>query len=128
VTILVDQPPSTPVVSGPARGRIGVPYLYSFVSTDPDGDTLMYLVDWGDGNMSDWLGPFESGALASASHQWSTQGTYTVRVMAKDTYGLDSDWGTLQVTMPMDQISKQSSSSVFNQERQSDSLVTRTNT
>ena len=127
VTILTDQPPSTPTVSGPARGRIGTSYLYTFISTDPDGDLLYYLVDWGDNTTSDWLGPYQSGALASASHAWTTKGTYIIRVKAKDIFALESPWGTLPVIEPAD-VSDASSPTQFNQGSQEVSFRTLTNT
>ncbi|MBE3141416.1 MAG: hypothetical protein IMZ53_12650, partial [Thermoplasmata archaeon] len=34
------------------------------------------------------------------THSWSEQGTYTVKVKAKDVPGDESDWGTLDVVMP----------------------------
>jgi hypothetical protein len=39
---------------------------------------------------------------ANATHSWSTKGTFTIKVKAKDIYGLESDWATLTVTMPLD--------------------------
>jgi hypothetical protein len=128
VTILVDQPPATPTVTGPARGRIGVSYLYKFVSTDPDGDMIYYRVDWGDNNTTAWLGPYESGAEASTRHQWSEKGTYIVRVKAKDASGIESNWGALQVIMPTDLSLDSSSSMQFNQESQIVPFMSLTNT
>jgi hypothetical protein len=57
--------------------------------------------DWGDGNMSDWLGPFASGAQASAQKSWSAKGEYSIKVKAKDIYGAESAWSDpLPITMP----------------------------
>jgi len=39
--------PSTP--SGKASGAAGTEYTYTSSTTDPDGDALFYLWDWGDG-------------------------------------------------------------------------------
>jgi hypothetical protein len=128
VTILVDRAPNTPTITGPARGKIGVSYLYSFVTTDPDGDMIYYLVDWGDNTTSDWLGPYASGTQGSSLHSWTTKGTYTIRIKAKDTSGVESIWGTLEVTMPTDLNTKISLPSEFNQGSQTVSVVTRANT
>jgi hypothetical protein len=41
-----------------------------------------------------------SGATGSAKHTWTSQGNYQIKVKAKDTNGLESDWAELTVTMP----------------------------
>jgi hypothetical protein len=57
---------------------------------------------WGDGNYSEWLGPFNSGETAEASHSWAETSNYQVRVKAKDTVsGSETDWSQpLTVTVP----------------------------
>lgn len=60
-----------------------------------------YKWDWGDGNQSDWLGPFDSGAQATAEKSWSVKGQYNIKVKAKDTKGAESTWSdSLPITMP----------------------------
>jgi len=100
VTIVIDQAPTTPVITGPDEGKPGTPYLFTFTSTDPDGDALDYWVEWGDNTTSDWVGPYASGSPAAITHQWSSEGTFTIRAKAKDTIGVESEWGTFQVKMP----------------------------
>jgi hypothetical protein len=101
VTILTDRPPATPTITGPAEGAPGNAYLYKLSSTDPDGDQVYYYIDWGDGQTDEWVGPYNSGAIATVTHEWTEEGTYTIQAKAKDTYGVESDWGTLDVTMPV---------------------------
>jgi hypothetical protein len=69
-------------------------------TTDPDGDDVYYWIDWGDNTNSDWIGSYASGETITMSHTWSKKGTYNIKVKAKDVYGAESDWTTLQVTMP----------------------------
>ncbi len=102
VTILVDRPPNIPTITGPAKGKPGVSYLYTFTTTDPDGDLVYYYIDWGDGQVSEWVGPYQSGATATVTHQWAEEGTYTIQAKAKDVFDVESDWGSLEVTMPLD--------------------------
>ena len=102
ISIVNNNPPNMPTMDGPASGTPGVAYLYTFSTTDPDGDIVYYFVDWGDETTSGWLGPHQSGVQASASHSWSQQGTYVIKVKAKDIVGDESDWGTLEVVMPLD--------------------------
>jgi agmatine deiminase len=91
--------------TGQTQGKTGTSYLYSTQTTDPDGDQVYYMWDWGDGTMSDWLGPFHSGAVATAQKSWAAKGTYAVRVKAKDVYGAESNWSdSLAVTMPLTQL------------------------
>jgi len=37
------------------------------------------------------------------SHTWAEKDTYTIAAKAKDEYGLESDWATLEVVMPVNQ-------------------------
>jgi len=91
--------PSKP--SGPASGGIGTEYTYTTSTTDPEGDKVSYLFDWGDGTTSGWVGPFNSGATGSAKKTWSTKGTYEIKVVAKDEHGKLSVWSDpLSVSMP----------------------------
>jgi hypothetical protein len=97
------EPPAKPVTpTGQQKGKAGTSYLYRTTTTDPDAnDTLFYRWDWDDGNFSDWIGPFVSGAISTATHTWQTKGTYSVKVMAKDKDNLMSPWSDpLTVTMP----------------------------
>ncbi len=92
--------PTTPYIQGPSSGKQRVDYEYSLVSTDPDGDNVFYHIDWGDGSIDTWIGPFGSGAPAIIQHSWSKEGTYTISVQAKDSYDFESDCATLEVSMP----------------------------
>jgi hypothetical protein len=95
------HPPSTPVVTGPSKGKIHGNYTYSASATDPDGDALFYMFDWGDGTNTSWFGPYSSGTVVLYRHAWSNRGSFNVRVKAKDTTGLESDWGVLPIRMPL---------------------------
>jgi hypothetical protein len=101
VTILVDRPPNTPTINGPPEGEPGNAYLYTFTTIDLDGDMVYYYIDWGDNQTSDWAGPYNSGATATATHEWAAEGDYTIRAKAKDVYDVESDWGTYSITMPV---------------------------
>jgi len=96
------NPPVKPAApSGPASGKVGTSYTYTTSTTDPDGDQILYLFDWGDNTTSGWVGPYASGATASATKTWTVKGTYSVKVVAKDVHGVLSDWSDpLPITMP----------------------------
>jgi hypothetical protein len=91
--------PDTPV--GPTEGNIRENHEYTAVTEDPDGDEIYYLFDWGDDELSGWIGPFTSGESCTVSHQWTKQGSFQVRVKAKDSNGIQSNWSEyLEVAMP----------------------------
>ncbi|MDD3493774.1 MAG: DNRLRE domain-containing protein [Candidatus Thermoplasmatota archaeon] len=102
VVEVANDPPDAPTISGPARGKAGMPYPYTIAATDPDGNRLYYRVQWGgDGDSSGWLGPYPSGEAITLEHAWDTRGTYTISAQARDAHGAESDWGTLEVSMPL---------------------------
>jgi len=65
--------PSRP--SGPGKGKPDVDYTYTASTTDPEGDQVHYLFDWGDGTNSGWIGPFNSGETIDVSKTWTQKGT-----------------------------------------------------
>jgi len=95
--------PSMPIINGPTEGQAGESYNYSFISTDPDDDELCYFIDWGDESNSSWVGPYESGEEIIISHRWTEEGTYIIKAKTKDVYDEESDWGLLEVEMPVSQ-------------------------
>lgn len=108
-----NSPPNTPFITGPTSGKVGETYPYNFVTTDPDGNNVYYYIDWGDDTNSGWLGPYASDLEKTASHTWSEQGTYTIKIKAKDILDAESDWGTLDVSMPLSQQIGQQSSNLL---------------
>ncbi len=83
--IIPDKP------SGPIAGYQNKEYQFIALTTDPCEHDIYYLFDWGDGELSSWLGPYKSGTSAVAKHKWYT-GLYQIKVKAKDEHGLESDW------------------------------------
>jgi len=100
-TVLINTPPDTPLIHGSSQGHIRHEYTYTFVTTDPENDTVEYWISWGDGSSTGWLGPYQSGEVINMSHTWTQQETYTIRCQARDVHGWKSAWGALQVTMPL---------------------------
>ena len=79
-----NHPPEQPFIAdGPISGSPGVACNYTAYAIDPDGDPLIYIFHWDDGNSST-VGPFESEAMAAADHIWRRAGIYQVRVRAMD--------------------------------------------
>ena len=100
----INLPPNKPTLQGPTTGKPGVKYTYFANTTDPNENKIFYKWSWGDGIFSEWIGPYDSGFEVSASHAWS-QGSYEIKVKAKDTRDLESDWSEpLPVTIPRNRI------------------------
>jgi hypothetical protein len=97
---IVSIPPEKPSIQGPSSGRVGVSYEFTIVAEEPDGEDVFYYVDWGDECCEEWVGPYASGERVSLEHVWGENGTYTMKVKAKDIHGAESDWTTLEVSMP----------------------------
>jgi len=93
-------PPGIPDIDGPTSGSAGTDYTYILVTTDQNVDNVSYYIDWGDGTNSGWTTYSESGGNVELIHKWDEQNTYIIKAKAKDIYGAESDWTTLEVSMP----------------------------
>ena len=95
------EPEKPAAPEGTTSGKVGNHYNYTVSTVDVEGDQLYYLFDWGDGNTSGWLGPYDSNQPCTASYNWTEKGTYEIKVKAKDVFGLESEWSDpLSITMP----------------------------
>ena len=99
-----NDPPNIPSITGETNGKIGIEYEYKFETIDPDENPVWYMVEWGDGTSSGWVGPYNSGQQVTLSHTWFREDTFTIKAKAKDPYNTESDWGTLDVTMPRNKV------------------------
>ena len=97
---VINHPPGKPLINGPPTGDIGETYSYTLLSIDPDEDDVYYEVDWGDGTVENWIGPYPSNEVQIVSHSWSNKGNYTIKARAKDIYGEIGEWESLEVSMP----------------------------
>ena len=95
---VVSQPPVTPAKpSGPEQWAQGVEVTFEATTTDPDGDSIYYWFDWGDGENSGWEGPYPSGNTCDSQHTYPDLGDYNLKVKAKDTNGVESEWSEIHV-------------------------------
>ena len=104
-----NEPPGPPSVTGATNGNPRREYYYRFSAIDPDKNPVSFYVDWGDGTITDWSGGGEgrnkmdecaSGETVFIKHVYSRRGTYTIKAKARDGFGGESDWATLEVSMP----------------------------
>ena len=98
--------PEKPTLWGPLTITENVAYTYSASTNSSDENaSLYYQFDWGDDSeLSDWIGPFASGATCNnATHTWTEQGYYDIKVRAKDESGAISCWSDpLPIVAPFD--------------------------
>ena len=100
VSIIGNRRPSSPMINGPTSGKENEIYEYTFVSDDVDFDQLFYKVDWGDGTFNDWFGPYSSSEKIILNHTFYWEGSIIIKAKARDIYGAESDWATLEVSIP----------------------------
>ncbi len=90
-----NNPPDKPSKpSGKTKVDPGKMYTYKTSTSDSDGDQVYFMWDWGDGNFSEWLGPYDSGEECETENYWDEGGKYDIKVRAKDEHGAESDWAT----------------------------------
>ena len=99
-TASFNNPPNKPTIEGSSTGKAGTAYEYNICSDDPDGDEIYYCIDWGDGSGEICLGSFPSGTCITESYTWTSDGTYTIKVKARDINQAESDEATFSVSMP----------------------------
>ena len=93
-------PPESPTISGASSGKINTKYDFKVKTTHPDGLDVWYLIDWGDGTNTGWLGPYSSGTEITESHTWVTKQEFTIKARAKDEKGMYSSWSELPFSTP----------------------------
>ncbi|MFA6235501.1 MAG: PQQ-binding-like beta-propeller repeat protein [Bacteroidota bacterium] len=85
--------PSTPrVIRGTDSARVDERVELLIVADDPDGKTITYDIDWGDGRPIDTYRDIESGLWYTIIHHYFTPGIFSVRCRATNSDGRISDW------------------------------------
>jgi hypothetical protein len=77
---------------GPTKGQYDKLYIYSSKSVDKENDDVFYQWNWGDGEISNWLGPYHSGEICETEHKWMIKGSYLIKVKSRDKWGFESSW------------------------------------
>lgn len=83
IKLVSDQPPSKPTLTGPSQGLQGKTLNFVMISTDPEGATLNYGIDYlnNDSVADTWSGWQQSGQPFTWHHAFEQTGTYVVRAM-----------------------------------------------
>jgi len=103
VQIPVEGPPSVPSITGPTSGEAGQELKYTFKAIDvspSSEDNIFFYIDWGDGDVEDWIGPYDSSEKVVLTHIFNEEKVFKIKAKAKDQLGAESDWGELTVSTP----------------------------
>jgi hypothetical protein len=95
-TATTNTTPMPPTISGQTTGQKDIEYNYSVISTDPDNDTICYIIDWGDTTNTNSSFLANSTAYVT-SHAWMISGIYIIESYAKDVNNAPSDTTRLKV-------------------------------
>ena len=72
---------------GTWSGYQGGTYNYGANATDPDGDNIQYVFNWGDGTANMTTAWVASGVQGTAYHEWMSSATFNLTVYVYDPYG-----------------------------------------
>ena len=79
--------PTTP--TGTTFGFVGIEYEYVIVTMNHDS---FWMFDWGDGTATTWLQLEDNQTSITQIHQWSTPGTYQLRMKFKNEQVPEGVW------------------------------------
>ena len=99
----LNDPPTTPDITGPSSGKISTSYTYNATAYDVNENNLWFIWDWGDGTTSEWMGAIAPNTICQATHTWDTEGAYIIKVKVRDEWGAESSWASLEISMPKSQ-------------------------
>jgi hypothetical protein len=93
--------PNKPILrTGKIQGYAGYEYSYSAVAIDPHGAQICYRFDYNNEILSEWTSFVPSGSVSYLPFIWERPGVYSIRVQARNQYGLESLWSdSVQVTI-----------------------------
>ena len=106
-------PPDQPSINGPKIGRAGQTYEYKFLVSDQNNHGVYLYVDWDDGTIENYIGPYESGEEVTLSHTWNSTGTFQIKARLMDICGDKGNWAYLDVTLPLNELSSQTLNQIF---------------
>lgn len=91
----VNAPPSDATgPTGPTTVTVGASTEFTVSATDPDGDGVYFQWNWGDGETTGWLGPYDQGVATPFNHAYAVGGSYEITVRTKDWYEEETAWSS----------------------------------
>ncbi len=91
-----NAPPTAPDIYGPPSGSPGIELIWAFVSEDPDGNQIKYIIEWGDG-ANEETDYYPEGMTVDLHHTYEEEGEYIIKAKAEDEKGLVSVESTFTV-------------------------------
>lgn len=89
----INSAPDTPdAPAGPVANVGCESNIFEVTGTDADAHQLHYRWDCGDGPISEWDGPYDSGVPVTLNYTWNAAGDYSVQVQTKDELDAESGW------------------------------------
>jgi len=92
-----NEAPSVPSITGPSSGVVGVAVTFKAVSADPDGDSVAFQFDWGDGTALAWTDYIANDDTLTTTHTFTDTGTVSIKAKARDKGGKETEWTTRDV-------------------------------
>ena len=77
------DPPEKPEGQNQVRNRNRYEYTTRIMNMNQNSNGLYYQFSWGDGNYSEWMGPYNNNERVRAEHQWEQPGSYQVQARAR---------------------------------------------
>lgn len=77
------DPPEKPEGQNQVRNRNRYEYSTRIMNMHQNHTGLYYQFSWGDGNYSEWIGPYNNNERVRSEHQWSEPGEYQVQARAR---------------------------------------------
>jgi parallel beta-helix repeat protein len=87
-------------ITGPNKGEINQELTYIVSASAPNNEDVWFFIDWNDGNIEKWIGPYNSDENIEITHIWDRKGKFSIKVKAKDMYGYESNWTLLVLSIP----------------------------
>lgn len=86
-----NDPPTMPVFDNPPKARVNTEYEFYLSSADPNYDQIYFQINYFDGTITDWIGPFGYNAHVKFTHVYTEEGGYQIAAKAKDDPNMDGD-------------------------------------
>ena len=99
-----NRPPDAPVLNGSLQANQRIPASYVIQATDPDGDALMYIIDWGDTSNQTTTIAYPENSSVTITHTWTSPGYFTLHLKASDGY-TESPTTTVRISVDVHDLS-----------------------
>ena len=93
------NPPPSLELDCPPRWPAGKELCINITSTDPNNDSIRFIIDWGDGTYEE-TEFYPSNTTIELCHTFGKKGVYIIRVRAIDEYGENSNWEECEIEIP----------------------------